>query len=315
MIFRRAGILILILSLISCDKDSPPIENSITASESFVDAFYSFNPDQLRDVMVSAEESLPKMLFYQGWAKGGNYEVVERFPCERSGEETIDCSITVKDDLIGALGIDFNVTDTFHLTVTGAQITAVTNSSNDPQAYWDAEEWVRVNRPDLIERPCEGFFDGGPTPGNCVRAMVQGYSEFIASGGLYESGHESAKQSVLGFQSARLKAMIDADIDALERYLADDLTYSHSTGRTETKSEFLSTIESITIDYISVTPRDVEVRIYGDVAVITGLSRMQGAVGDRPVSFTIRFLDVSKRVGDSWQLVAWQSVRLSEDEG
>ena len=109
--------------------------------------------------------------------------------------------------------------------------------------------------------------------------------------------------------------MIDADIDALESYLADDLTYSHTTGWTETKSEFLSTVESETIDYVSVTPRDVEVRIYGDIAVITGLSRMQGAVNDRPVSFTIRFLDVSRRVGDSWQLVAWQSVKLREDEG
>ena len=315
MIFRRAAILILILSLISCDENSPPIENSIAVSESFVDAFYSFNPDELRDVIASAEESLPKMLFYQGWAKGGNYEVVKRFPCERSDNETIDCSITVKDDLIGTLGIDFNVTDTFHLTVTDGQITAVTNSSNDPQAYWDAEEWVRANRPDLIERPCEGFFNGGPTPGDCVRAMVQGYSEFVASGGLYESGQDAARQSALDFQSARLKAMIDADIDALEKYLADDLTYSHTTGWTETKSEFLSTVESKTIDYMSVTPRDVEVRIYGDVAVMTGLSGMQGAIGDRPVSFTIRFLDVSKRVGDSWQLVAWQSVRLPEDEG
>jgi ketosteroid isomerase-like protein len=314
MIFKHAGILILILSLISCDNNSPLIEDSITASESFLDAFYSFNPDELQAVLASAEESLPKMLFYQGWAKGGHYEVVERFPCERSSDETIDCSITVKDDLMGALGIDFNVTDTFHLTVTGARITAVTNSSNDPQAYWDAEEWVRTNRPGLIELPCEGFFDGGPTPGDCVRAMVRGYSEFAASGGLYEGDQESAEQSALEFQSARLKAMIDADIDTLERYLADDLTYSHTTGWTETKSEFLSTVESQAIDYVSVTPRDIEVRIYGDIAVITGLSRMQGAVGNRSVSFTIRFLDVSRRVGDSWQLVAWQSVKFAEDE-
>ena len=132
---------------------------------------------------------------------------------------------------------------------------------------------------------------------------------------LISCGQETAKQSALEFQSARIKAMIDADIDALESYLADDLTYSHTTGWTETKSEFLSTVESETIDYVSVTPRDVEVRIYGDIAVITGLSRMQGAVNDRPVSFTIRFLDVSRRVGDSWQLVAWQSVKLREDEG
>jgi ketosteroid isomerase-like protein len=123
----------------------------------------------------------------------------------------------------------------------------------------------------------------------------------------------AAAQSALDFQSARFKAMIDEDMESLEQFLADDLTYSHTTGWTETKSEFLSTVESRKIDYVSMSPEDVEVRVYGDVAVMTGLSRMQGAVGDREVSFKIRFLDVSRRIGDSWQLVAWQSVKIPED--
>lgn len=124
----------------------------------------------------------------------------------------------------------------------------------------------------------------------------------------------SVEKSALDFQSARFTAMIDVDMERLEAFLADDLTYAHTNGWSETKSEFMSTVESGTINYMSVTPRDVEVRIYGDVAVMTGLAEMQGALGDRAVSFTIRFLDVSRRVGDSWQLVAWQSVRLPEDQ-
>lgn len=124
----------------------------------------------------------------------------------------------------------------------------------------------------------------------------------------------SVEQSALAFQSARFKAMVEEDMDNLAEFLADDLTYSHTTGWTETKSEFLSTVESRRIDYVSVTPEGVEVRIYGDVAVMTGLSKMQGAVGDRQVTFTIRFLDVSRRVGDTWQLVAWQSVKVPKNE-
>lgn len=120
-------------------------------------------------------------------------------------------------------------------------------------------------------------------------------------------------QSALKFQSARFNAMVEEDMESLERFLADDLTYSHTTGWTETKAEFLSTVESRKIDYVSMSPEDVQVRVYGDVAVMTGLSRMQGSVGDRKVSLTIRFLDVSRRIGDSWQLVAWQSVRIPEN--
>lgn len=122
------------------------------------------------------------------------------------------------------------------------------------------------------------------------------------------------EQSALDFQVARFKAMIDADMESLEGFLANDLTYTHTTGWIETKSEFMSTVESGSIDYMTVTPRKIKVRIYGDIAVMTGLSRMQGAVGDKVVSFTIRFTDVSRRIGNSWQLVAWQSARIHEDK-
>lgn len=127
------------------------------------------------------------------------------------------------------------------------------------------------------------------------------------------SDDATVQESALGFQSARFEAMIDADMESLDEFLADDLTYTHTTGWIETKSEFMWTVESGRINYMAVTPSEVMVRIYGDIAVITGLSRMQGAVGDKAVDFTIRFTDVSRRIGDSWQLVAWQSARLTQD--
>ena len=191
MISRFAGVTVMALSLISCGRSAEPVDQIsddqlIPIAETFVDAFYSFESDALLAALSSAEDSIPSILFYQGWAEGGNYEVIERMPCNIESEGTISCSITVKDDLIGALGINFNVTDTFHLTFSRDQIVSVTNSSNDPQAYHDAKKWVRENRPELIKEPCKGFFDGGPTPGDCVRAIVRGYSEFAASGVLSE---------------------------------------------------------------------------------------------------------------------------------
>ena len=50
------------------------------------------------------------------------------------------------------------------------------------------------------------------------------------------SDDATAEQSALEFQSARFKAMVEEDVETLERFLADDLTYSHTTGWTETKS-------------------------------------------------------------------------------
>ncbi|MDH3619891.1 MAG: DUF2007 domain-containing protein [Gammaproteobacteria bacterium] len=129
-----------------------------------------------------------------------------------------------------------------------------------------------------------------------------------------EVSRSSSGQTPIDAQTARLRATIDEDIETLARYLSDDLTYSHNTGWIETKAEYLATVESKTLDYVSAVPRDVEVRIYGDIAVLTGLADMTGLIRGEPVELTIRFLEVSRRAGDSWQLTAWQSVKYDSNE-
>ena len=124
---------------------------------------------------------------------------------------------------------------------------------------------------------------------------------------------DEPEDEVLASQDARLRAMIDEDIDALSELLADDLHYSHTRGSVESKAQFLSTVQSRRIDYLAAKPRDVRVRLFGDTAVITGLSDMSLIYRGEALDFTIRFLEVSHRVGAHWQLVAWQSVRYDPD--
>ena len=54
-----------------------------------------------------------------------------------------------------------------------------------------------------------------------------------------EADDKDVEQSAVDFQVARFKAMVDADMESLEGFLADDLTYTHTTSWTDTKSEFL----------------------------------------------------------------------------
>jgi hypothetical protein len=191
MNWHFVGLTIVALAVGACGDSSLPdsaeVDNpNIATAEALIDAFYSFDGDALRATLVFAEASIPQILYYQGWAEGGNYEVLNRMPCVVDDEENISCSITVKDDLIEALDLDVNVTDTFHLTFSGNRVVHVETSSNDPDAYYEAQSWVEENRPGLINEPCRGFFAGGPTPGECVKAMVRGYAEFAASGGRSE---------------------------------------------------------------------------------------------------------------------------------
>jgi len=152
-------------------------ERDLEISEHFIDAFYSFSPERLRLTLRFAESSMASVIYYQGWADGGNYSVVERHDCGEQGIEIV-CPVTVKDDLMLALGIKFNVTDSFHLTVGEGEIRSVTISSNDLDVFRDAEAWVWKERTSLIEEVCAGYFEGGETPSDCVRAMVRGFREY-----------------------------------------------------------------------------------------------------------------------------------------
>lgn len=154
--------------------------SNVDIAEEFTTVFYSFDSEKLKKTLSMALESQPAILYYQKWAECGNYEIINHHQCIVVNDSIIKCPVTVKDDLIGALALDFNVTDTFHLKIINGNIRSVNTSSNDPDLYYQAKEWVKINRPELISTPCEGILEDGPTPCECVRAMIQGFKEFIA---------------------------------------------------------------------------------------------------------------------------------------
>ncbi|HEX2935761.1 MAG TPA: hypothetical protein VHO72_10445 [Bacteroidales bacterium] len=156
-------------------------KSNVEIANEFIDAFYSFNRDSLLSTLSFAKKSQPRILYYQKWAECGNYKIIRRHDCILKNDSVVICPVTVSDDLIGALGINFNVTDTFRLIIRKGQIRWVKTSSNDPELYHQAKKWVKQNRPELIKEPCRGIREGGPTPCECVRAMIKGFEEFKAS--------------------------------------------------------------------------------------------------------------------------------------
>ncbi|MEE4383285.1 MAG: hypothetical protein V2J02_14890 [Pseudomonadales bacterium] len=157
------------------------VDPDLAVAESFIDAFYSFDRERLAPLLASAPETAPRILYYQGSAQGGNYEVLKRTPCARDEDGIVLCPVKVKDDRVQALGTGFDVTDTFHLTFEDGVIVKVTTSSNDQDIYRQAAVWVRENMPEVMEGPCRnrGTLEG--TPVECSKAMTAGYKAFVAS--------------------------------------------------------------------------------------------------------------------------------------
>ena len=160
---------------------SSGIKSHVAAAERLIDAFYSFDPAPLRAALADAPESAPQIVYYQGWAQGGNYAVLDRKPCRSVSADEVSCDIKVRDDLIAALGTGYWVTDTFHLTFRDGRMVKVRTISNDPPEFEKALQWVNAQRPDLLTGVCRDFFAGGPTPQDCVRAVVKGFADYRAA--------------------------------------------------------------------------------------------------------------------------------------
>jgi hypothetical protein len=112
------------------------------------------------------------------------------------------------------------------------------------------------------------------------------------------------------FQAKRFAAMTARDFAAVADCLDEGLTYTHSSGDTETKSQFLDTLRSGRIVYEEIEPADVAVRTFGTAAVVTGRSTMHVRAGGKPQTFQIRFIEVDVVRNGRWQMVAWQTTRL-----
>ncbi|MBP9927002.1 MAG: hypothetical protein KBF45_13555 [Cyclobacteriaceae bacterium] len=173
------GIALLLVTSCKNIARHDAVENNVAIANNFVNAFYSFNRDSLQTILTFASESQPSILYYQKWAECGNYKIVNRDKYMEKNDSLVLFPVTVKDDLMQALQIDFNVTDTFHILIRDGKIRSVQTSSNDLAIYYQAKEWVKQNKPELVEKACEGIWEGGPTPCECIQGMIKGFAAFI----------------------------------------------------------------------------------------------------------------------------------------
>jgi ketosteroid isomerase-like protein len=119
-------------------------------------------------------------------------------------------------------------------------------------------------------------------------------------------------QMIIELDKKRMTAMAQKDIATLNELIADDLVYTHSSARLDTKASLIGNMESGSTVYTSVVPSDVKAQDLGDTVVLTGSCRISVNAGGRPNSFGVRFTDIYAKRGGRWQMVTWQSTRLPE---
>lgn len=118
-------------------------------------------------------------------------------------------------------------------------------------------------------------------------------------------------EALMNADTQRRVAMVSGDVVALGDYLADDLSWTHSSGKTDSKESFLAVMASGTTVYHSLDVRDTQVRIFGDIFVLEGVVFGDVTKDGLDKKLVNRFIAVwQKRERDLFQMQAWQSTGL-----
>ena len=118
------------------------------------------------------------------------------------------------------------------------------------------------------------------------------------------------EQKILALETLRTGAMVRKDIETLDTLLADDLSYTHSGGHTDTKAGFLASVKESRerYRYLGIDFSDAQVIPLTDRAVLVR-GRAQIRLEDIP-GFHVLFLDVWAFRDGAWKMVAWQATRI-----
>ena len=117
-------------------------------------------------------------------------------------------------------------------------------------------------------------------------------------------------QAVIDLDRKRMQAMAAKDVATLESLIADDLIYTHSSARLDTKRSLIDNMTSGSTVYTAVEPSDVKAQDLGDTVVLTGIAQINVTANGNPLAFGVRFTDVDAKRDGRWQMVTWQSTKL-----
>jgi ketosteroid isomerase-like protein len=123
-----------------------------------------------------------------------------------------------------------------------------------------------------------------------------------------ESGDEAAvKQDV----EALRKALLTADKARLEQLAADQISYGHSDGRVQNKTEFINGVMTRKAVVKSIDFPELTVAIVGDAAIARHIYTSQSETDGKPNSVKIGALQVWQKQGSNWKLLARQGFKLA----
>jgi len=113
-------------------------------------------------------------------------------------------------------------------------------------------------------------------------------------------------------ENDRIQAGVHKDVESIAAVTAEEYVNIDFNGKLRNKAETLERIRSSEIQLKANTLDEIEVRIYGNTAIVTGLATPNGTLDGKDFGTPIRYSRVYVRKDTGWQVVLFQQTRVAK---
>ena len=124
------------------------------------------------------------------------------------------------------------------------------------------------------------------------------------------AGAETSDEAALRRDLERLrKALLSADKVQLEELTAAQLSYGHSSGKVQNKSEFIDGVLGRKVVVKSLTFPDVTIAVAGNAAIVRHIYASESEAGGKTDNIRLGVLAVWQKQEGAWKLLARQGYK------
>ncbi len=106
------------------------------------------------------------------------------------------------------------------------------------------------------------------------------------------------------------RAIVAKQRAAIEAHMAEDFRQIGGSGEVEDKRSFVEGLMDPKLTINPYTVEDFELRQYGNVALLSGRTRMTGVYDGKPISTHYRYIDVYVKRSGQWKIVSVQITKI-----
>ena len=142
---------------------------------------------------------------------------------------------------------------------------------------------------------------------SCVLAIAALFAQSAIAAAPSAAADEQELKRV---ESALCEAFRTNDAATVARFLDETYTLTNTRAVVSTRADDIAEVKKGEIQYSEFRNHDTKTRLYGDTAVIIGITSIKGVADGKPFELDVRFTDTYVRRADGWKLAAGHVTRI-----